>query len=49
MTLKDFIEETSIITNKEDIDLIVNADGMDTDVLFLELDKKNLVLRIFGE
>ena len=49
MTLQQFIEETSIITNKEDIDLVVNADGMDTDALFLELDKKNLVLRIFGE
>ena len=49
MTLQDFLDETASIKNPEDIDLILQVDGVDDDAFFLEYDKHNLILRIFGE
>lgn len=49
MTLQDFLEATSTISNPDDIDIILQVDGVDDDAYFIEYDKHNLILRIFGE
>lgn len=49
MTLQDFLEATANIANPEDIDIILQVDGVDDDAYFIEFDKHNLYLRIFGE
>lgn len=49
MTLQEFLEQTSSIKNPEDIDIVLQVDGLDDDAYFIEYDKHNLVLRIFGE
>lgn len=49
MTLQDFIEETHRVKNKSEYELVLQVDGLDDDAYFIEIDKANKVIRIFGE
>lgn len=49
MTLQDFIEETQTLRNKSQYELVLQVDGLDDDAYFIEIDKANKVIRIFGE
>lgn len=49
MTLQDFIEETHRLKNKSEYELVLQVDGLDDDAYFIEIDKTNKVIRIFGE
>lgn len=49
MTLQDFIEETHRIKNKIEYEIVLQVDGLDDDACFIEIDKANKVIRIFGE
>lgn len=49
MTLREFIEETHRLNNKSEYELVLQVDGVDDDAYFIEIDKANKVIRIFGE
>lgn len=49
MNLEELLEQLTIIKNPADYDIVINADGLDTDASFIEFDKMNQVIRIFGE
>lgn len=49
MTVKELLDELNKIKFPDTIDIVLQADGLDTDAYFTEFDKSNKVLRIFGE
>lgn len=49
MTLQDFIDETHRLKNKTEYEIVLQVDGFDDDAFFIEIDKSNKVIRIFGE
>lgn len=49
MTLQDLIEETYRLKNKSEYELVLQVDGLDDDAYFIEIDKVNKIIRIFGE